>query len=198
MGEGRFTDVDVVRYDFVTGAPGPPAQAADRRPVIVFLRACDLHAVKRLDQMYLGNGPVDTFYARIRNRVRFALIGCTQSFASCFCVQMGANVAPEGWLFSLETSGDDFLCAVADESVKAAFAGAASAEKDVTPSHVTNNEVHVRTSSSVLASIYKDPLWDEYTNRCIRCDDVCSEYISFAACVNKLTDACEREEAQDE
>lgn len=81
MGEGRFTDVDVVRYDFVTGAPGPPAQAADRRPVIVFLRACDLHAVKRLDQMYLGNGPVDTFYARIRDRVRFALIGCTQSFA---------------------------------------------------------------------------------------------------------------------
>ena len=144
MGEGRFADVDVVRYDFVTGAPGPPAQAADRRPVIVFLRACDLHAVKRLDQMYLGNGPVDTFYARILDRVSFALIGCTQSFASCFCVQMGANVAPEGWLFSLETSGDDFLCAVADESVKAAFAGAASAEKDVTPSHVTNNEVHVR------------------------------------------------------
>lgn len=322
VGEGRFTDVDVVRYDFVTdasgleldaksdysfkelltplsqtlfyftedavreaggpGASGAPAQAADRRPVIVFLRACDLHAVKRLDQMYLGNGPADTFYARIRDRVRFVLIGCTQSFASCFCVDMGANVAPEGWLFSLETSGDDFLCAVADESVKAAFADAASAEKDVTPAHVTKNEVHVRTPSSVPASVYKDPLWDEYTNRCIRCgrcnivcptctcftmqdvfytdngrvgerrrvqascmidgytnvagggqyrksagermrfkvlhkvwdfrqrfgydmcvgcgrcDDVCPEYISFAACVNKLTDACEREEAQDE
>lgn len=185
VGEGRFTDVDVVRYDFVTsaseleldaksdysfkelltplsktlfyftedevheagdlGAPGAPAQAADDRPVIVFLRACDLHAVRRLDQMYLGNGPTDTFYARIRDRVRFALIGCTQSFASCFCVDMGANVAPEGWLFSLETSGDGYLCAVADDSVKAAFAGAATAEKDVEPAHVTENEVRVRT-----------------------------------------------------
>ena len=232
--------------------------------------------------MYLGNGPTDTFYARIRDRVRFALIGCTQSFASCFCVDMGANVAPEGWLFSLETSGDDYLCAVADDSVKAAFAGAAAAEKDVTPAHVTENEARVRTPQSVPASIYKDPLWDEYTNRCIRCgrcnivcptctcftmqdvfytdngrvgerrrvqascmidgytnvagggqyrktagermrfkvlhkvwdfrqrfgydmcvgcgrcDDVCPEYISFAACVNKLTDACKREEAHHE
>ena len=33
---------------------------------------------------------------------------------------------------------------------------------------------------------------------CGRCDDVCPEYISFATCVNKLTDACEREEAHHE
>ncbi|MGN0076088.1 MAG: anaerobic sulfite reductase subunit AsrA [Parafannyhessea sp.] len=322
VGEGRFTDVDVVRYDFVRsvdqieldaksdysfkeiltplsqtllyftedevheagglGAPASPAGTADDRPVIVFLRACDLHAVRRLDQMYLGNGPTDTFYARIRDRVRFALLGCDHAFASCFCLDMGTNVAPEGWLFSLDRAGEGFACAVEDDALRPAFAANAQGERDVTPAHVTQNEVHVRVPSKVPNSIYKDPLWDEYDSRCIecgrccivcptctcftmqdvfytdngrvgerrrvqascmidgytnvagggqyrrkagermrfkvlhkvwdfrqrfgydmcvgcgRCDDVCPEYISFAAIVNKLTDACEREEAKDE
>ena len=35
----------------------------DDREAIVFLRSCDMHAVKRLDQIYLYNGKhVDAFY----------------------------------------------------------------------------------------------------------------------------------------
>ena len=33
---------------------------------------------------------------------------------------------------------------------------------------------------------------------CGRCDDICPEYISFAACVNKLNDACEAYEKEEE
>ncbi|MCC6107934.1 MAG: 4Fe-4S dicluster domain-containing protein, partial [Atopobium sp.] len=33
---------------------------------------------------------------------------------------------------------------------------------------------------------------------CGRCDDICPEYISFAACVNKLNAACEAYEKEEE
>ena len=85
-GEGRFTDTDVVRYDFVTSVDEielaqkseyafkeiltplsetlfffteNEVKTADRDPreALVFLKSCDMHAVKRLDQIYLDNEP---------------------------------------------------------------------------------------------------------------------------------------------
>ena len=82
VGEGRYTDVDVVRYDFVTKFEEIELEAKsdyafkelltplsqtlffftenevkeadfDDRDVIIFLRSCDMHAVKRLDAIYL-------------------------------------------------------------------------------------------------------------------------------------------------
>ncbi|MBQ5360218.1 MAG: anaerobic sulfite reductase subunit A, partial [Lachnospiraceae bacterium] len=81
QGEGRFTDTDVIRYDLLKSSEDlelehksdysfketllplsetlfyfteEQAKEADHteRGTIVFLRSCDLHAVKRLDQMY--------------------------------------------------------------------------------------------------------------------------------------------------
>jgi len=304
VGEGRFTDTDVVRYDYVASGSEIELEAKsdypfkevlsplsetlfyftedsvkeadmDSRDIIVFVRACDLNAVKRLDQIYLHNGPSeDYFYKRIRDHVRFALIGCPHTFKSCFCVDMGSNIAPEGWLFSAEPTDDGIACAVADASFDALFEKAADEVREVTPSHVEENEVHVTRPETVPNEIYSSDMWNEYTNRCVtcgrcnivcptctcytmqdvyytdngqvgerrrvqascmingytdvagggsyrkqagdrmrfkvlhkvydfrrrfgydmcvgcgRCDDVCPEYISFAACVNKLNDAC--------
>ncbi|MCI1520811.1 MAG: anaerobic sulfite reductase subunit A, partial [Eubacterium sp.] len=99
VGEGRFADTDVVRYDYVDRLEDmeldvrsdysfkdvliPLSETMffftedqireseyDAAPVIVLLRSCDIHAVKRLDQMYLDNGPdKDYFYERLRERV---------------------------------------------------------------------------------------------------------------------------------
>ena len=41
---------------------------------IVFLRSCDLHAVKRLDYMFLKNGPEDYYYKTLRDKVKFVLM----------------------------------------------------------------------------------------------------------------------------
>lgn len=142
----------------------------DPRDVIVFLRACDLHGVRRLDQIYLGNGPSkDYFYKRIRDHVHFALIGCTKSFASCFCVDMGTNVAPVGWMFSVEEAGDKILSAVTDKDLDPIFAACAEKEEDVTPASVTENEVHVTRPETVPNAIYRSDMRNEYTDRCIEC-----------------------------
>ena len=70
--------------------------ALPKKNALIFLRSCDLHAVRRLDEIYLNNGAPDAYYSRLRERCRFVLIGCPQAFSSCFCVDMGTNIA-ESW-----------------------------------------------------------------------------------------------------
>ena len=46
---------------------------------VIFLRSYDLHAVKRMDDIYLYNGFEDYYYKRLRERVKFVLMGCKAS-----------------------------------------------------------------------------------------------------------------------
>ena len=102
-GEGRYTDVDVVRYDFIQSADEIEMEAKsdyafkefltplsqtlffftenevkeadiDEKPVLIFLRSCDMHAVRRLDHMYLENGAEkDPFYERLREQASVSI-----------------------------------------------------------------------------------------------------------------------------
>ena len=205
-GEGRFAGVDVVRYDFITEAEElelgrksdyafkeiltPLSETlffftenqvkeadADLREAIVFLRSCDLHAVRRLDQMYLHNGPAeDPFYRRVRDKLHFALIGCGKSGPDCFCVDMGTNRSEDGYVFSIDNIDGAYHFDVKDESLLPLFAAQDCTEAPVTPRYVTENAVHVELPETVPLSIYKSNLWDEYSTRCIncgRCNFVC-------------------------
>ena len=206
VGEGRFTDTDVVRYDYVTELSQielskksdyafkeiltplsetlfffteNEVKTADRDPreVIVFLKSCDMHAVRRLDQIYLNNGiEQDSFYKEIRDRVRFVLIGCQKSGEDCFCVDMGTNRTTEGYLFSVDAIGDEIHCDVKCEKCAKIFAQCGGREEAVEPAYVTENETHVTIPEVIPNSIYKNPVWDEYSARCIgcgRCNFVC-------------------------
>ena len=68
--------------------PEPP-----RKPLLIFLRACDIHGFDRLDSVFLRNGQApDFYYERRRKLVKFVLIECpANGFDSCFCVSMGTN-----------------------------------------------------------------------------------------------------------
>ena len=204
-GEGRYTDVDVVRYDFVTKASEielekksdyafkelltPLSQTLfffteeevkeadiDEREVIIFLRSCDMHAVKRLDAIYLENKFSDPFYKRIRDKVKFALIGCGHSYEDCFCVSMGTNKAEGGYLFSVDYIDGKYYFDVKDEELAPLFAEEAQGQQDVEARFVKENEVKVSIPKKVPTRIYSNSLWDEYTVRCIncgRCNFVC-------------------------
>ena len=71
--------------DQVTEADGPKKNA------IILLRSCDLHSVKRLDEIYIKNEYEDYYYKRIRDNVKFVLMGCKNAFENCFCVDMQTN-----------------------------------------------------------------------------------------------------------
>ena len=195
-GEGRCLDEDIVRYDFVTKAEEielelksdysfkeillplsetlfffteNETKVADKNTsdVLVFLRSCDLHGLRRLDDMYLRNGKEkDFFYSRIREHVQFVLIGCPHSYKDCFCVDMGANKIDEGYVFTIEPKGDGFASEIKDDDFTKYFVGQS---EHVKVSYVTENETKVNVPNNVPLSIYKSDFWREYDARCIAC-----------------------------
>lgn len=202
-GEGRFFDTDVVRYDYVDTAEEielhqksnyafrevltplsetlfyfveEECRAADieKEDIIVFLRSCDLHAVKRIDDIYLHNGKdEDWFYAQKRPHIKFALIGCQKSYDNCFCVSMGTNRS-ENYAFSVDEVDGSYRIDVKDSAFDSAFAS--PRQEEVTPAYVTDNEVKVHVPEEMPKSILTHDLWKEYTSRCIncgRCNFVC-------------------------
>lgn len=211
VGEGRFKEVDVIRYDYVESIEEieleersdysfkeiliPLSETMfyfteneikeadyDKKPVIVLMRSCDIHAVKRLDQMYTGNGPNDDwFYERLRDKVKFVLMGCSSACEASFCVDMGSNKT-EDYSFSIDEVDGKIYTNVKDEDLAKYFEEAAAEKMDVEPKFVTESEYHVEIPAEVPKAIYTDEMWDEYSKRCIacgRCNFVCPTCTCF-------------------
>ena len=43
-------------------------ESMNEQNLLIFLRSCDLHAVRRLDEIYLRNGFEDIYYKKFRDR----------------------------------------------------------------------------------------------------------------------------------
>lgn len=148
---------------------------------LVFLRSCDLHAVKRLDEIYLNNGGEDYYYKRIRENTKFILTGCHSTFANCFCVDMCTNqchaydaaVNVRNGLIEIDNCNPDWQELLEQYSFETA---------DVVPDAVTENTVSVTISDKITADVMKSGQWNEYDSRCIdcgRCNFVCPTCTCF-------------------
>lgn len=203
-GGGRFSETDCIRYGEISSIDEvvfdqksdysfkevltPISQTlfyfteesvkeadAPKKGAVIFLRSCDLHGVRRLDDMYLHNGEPDYYYERLRKRVHFVLMGCAHSFDTCFCVDMGTNQS-ENYDFSIDAYDDGYHIDNKWEALKDLFDQVSLLEQDVTPDFVTENKVHVHIPEDLDERIAKSSLWREYDSRCIncgRCNFVC-------------------------
>lgn len=140
----------------------------DEKPQIIFLRSCDLHGVKRFDDIYLRNGFEDPYYKKIREKAKFVLIGCNKSFESCYCVSMETNKTDEYDAYLKVSDGYAYLD-VKDEELKEYFNDVAKMEMEVTPEFVEENEVSVNIPDNLTIDVFKSKMWDEYSERCIAC-----------------------------
>ncbi|CUU46028.1 anaerobic sulfite reductase subunit AsrA [Clostridium beijerinckii] len=207
-GEGTFSDTDRVRYgeiktidDIVFNQKAqysykevllPISQTlfyftedsikeadAPKKGAIIFLRSCDLHAVKRMDDIYLRNGQEDYYYKRIRENAKFILMGCENSFENCFCVSMETNKNDEYNAY-LKVDGDNVYVDVKDEVLENLFK--ADETLDVKPDFVTENNVKVSIPDNLSLDVMKSDMWKEYSARCIacgRCNFVCPTCTCF-------------------
>ena len=150
-----------------------------KKDILIFLRACDLHAVRRLDEIYLNNGFEDFYYARVRERAKFALMGCRNTCESGFCVSMGTNKA-EDYDAYLKTEGDQVYLDVRCSELDADAARGTSCE--VTPDYVLENKEKVTLPKKLSNDSFTKEIWDEYGDRCIgcgRCNFVCPTCTCF-------------------
>lgn len=210
-GGGRFSDTDCVRYGkietvdeivfdkksefsfkevltpisqtlfFFTEGETKEADAPSKKAVI-FLRSCDLHALKRLDDMYLHNGPADYYYSRLRENVKIVLMGCDHSFENCFCVSMGTNRSTN-YDMSIDLQADGtYLIDCKDTDWMQHFLMAGCEQHEVAPSYVSENAVTVSVPENLSAEVASSKMWNEYDSRCIncgRCNFVCPTCTCF-------------------
>ena len=208
VGEGCFSDTNIVRYGKVNSLDEiewnkksdysfkevllrinetlfyftedqtsvPKGQEKD---ILIFLRACDLHAVKRLDEIYLRNGYEDFYYARIRKHAKFVLMGCQNTCENGFCVSMGTNIA-DNYDAYIKVDDDvvnmDLRLDVLVNDVKDAI------EVNVEVDYVTENKEKVTLPKNLSNESFNNPIFQEYGDRCItcgRCNFVCPTCTCF-------------------
>lgn len=190
-GSGCFSDTDIIRYDevncldeivfdqksdysfkevllpisqtlfYFTEAQVSIPEIARKKPVL-FLRSCDIHALKRLDAIYLENKHEDFYYKRLRKDLKIVLIGCPHAFDNCFCVDMGTN----------KTEDYDAYIKVYDNQVYIdsdceLLEGEEKSHQDVEYVSVTNTHIHI--PENLTSAVKFSKMWDEYNTRCIAC-----------------------------
>ena len=151
----------------------------NEKKLLVFLRACDLNGIKRLDQIYLENGvEKDFFYKRLRDKVKFVLIGCRESYRNCFCVSMNSNKA-EDYSIGLNIRENEVYLDIKDEELNVFNGQPYEFEVDF----VKGNNISVEIPEDIDAlSLSKHEMWNEYDARCIacgRCNFVCPTCACF-------------------
>ncbi|MCL2497949.1 MAG: anaerobic sulfite reductase subunit AsrA [Symbiobacteriaceae bacterium] len=199
--QGRFSDTDTIRYTEVSTLEEIETQEkstysakevvspinqtlfyftpdeyretkeASDKPILVFLRPCDIHAFEHQDKIYLENGGLsDSYYARVRSKLRFVLLECPVGFDTCFCVSMGSNQT-DHYVMALRREANGMSFQVKDAALEPYFSGATTA--DFTPQFVTANANKVVLpqipNKEVLNELKSHPVWDEYDARCTSC-----------------------------
>lgn len=199
-GRGRFSDTDSIKYrplksaadiewneksghspkevvfpvtqtmfSYVNGcAVEPPAP---QKKQVLFCRACDMHAIARLDSIFLSNGnEPDSYYAQLRQNLHLVLLECAVPFSSCFCVAMGTNVPPAGDGV-IRPDGEGYLLDTTSAYLQELFAESGSTAEAFNIKYPDKNgiEVHVPSNANMPAEIFNHPMWAEYSARCIAC-----------------------------
>ncbi len=141
----------------------------DEKGIIIICRACDINAVRKLDNIFLNNGEADLYYSRMREKVKLILLECGESFENCFCVSMGANVARG---YSAAMSIDD-ICAkmeICDEELLPYFTD--EVPIDYAPGFVKENKREAKLPAikrADLKDICAMDYWKKFDDECIAC-----------------------------
>lgn len=198
-GQGEFSDTDSIRYGdisnidelelveksshtykeilmpisetlfYYTEDEVKEAEAANSREALVFVRSCDMHSIKRLDNIYLNNGFGDYYYSRLRDKIKFVLIGCSEAYENCFCVDMQTNKS-DNYAMSIDMIDGKYHMDVKDESLLAVFEKFNFDEAKVEPLYVTETQTRVDIPNDIdILEINEHDMWREYDRRCIAC-----------------------------
>jgi len=136
----------------------------------LFCRSCDIHAIERLDAIFLRNGTdPDPYYAALRQSLHLILVECSEPFDSCFCVAMGTGHTDTYDLAIRPVAGGLFIdCA--SPWANTVF-GSAGVEHDWTLQYPgrNGNDVTVPATTAMPPELFTAPMWEEYSRRCIAC-----------------------------
>lgn len=153
------------------------------KKILIFARPCDINAQRRQDMIYLHNGNFeDTFYKRIRERVKFICIECVDGFDTCFCVSMNSNKTDD-YSLAVRFNDSSLLFDVKDKEFSKFFSN--KTEEEFELKFIEENEAKVTipeiNDKEILIKLKNHPMWDEYNKRCLGCGS-CTIACSTCSC----------------
>lgn len=153
------------------------------KKILIFARPCDINAQRRQDMIYLHNGNFeDTFYKRIRERVKFICIECVDGFDTCFCVSMNSNKTDD-YSLAVRFNESSLLFDVKDKEFSKFFSD--KTEEEFELKFIEENEAKVTipeiNDKEVLIKLKNHPMWNEYNKRCLGCGS-CTIACSTCSC----------------
>lgn len=153
------------------------------KKILIFARPCDINAQRRQDMIYLHNGNFeDTFYKRIRERVKFICIECVDGFDTCFCVSMNSNKTDD-YSLAVRFNESSLLFDVKDKEFSKFFND--KKEEEFELKFIEENEAKVTipeiNDKEILIKLKNHPMWNEYNKRCLGCGS-CTIACSTCSC----------------
>lgn len=153
------------------------------KKILIFARPCDINAQRRQDMIYLHNGNFeDTFYKRIRERVKFICIECVDGFDTCFCVSMNSNKTDD-YSLAVRFNESSLLFDVKDKEFSKFFND--KTEEEFELKFIEENESKVTipeiNDKEILIKLKNHPMWNEYNKRCLGCGS-CTIACSTCSC----------------
>jgi len=169
------------------------------------VRSCDLHAIAKLDQVFLGGRFVNPEYERRRGRVFVVAVNCGVAASTCFCVSMGTGpratfgydialteVLEDGRRYYVAEPGTDGGAELLDTlpGRDATHEEAEAGERVVERTAASmGRQLDTDGLPELLAANREHPRWDEVAERCLTCGNctmVCPT--CFCTTVEDVTD----------
>lgn len=171
-----FTETDCVE-----------SEVKDEKGFLLFLRPCDINAMRRLDNIFLNNGGhADVYYERLRKKVKVIMLECTESYENCFCVSMNSNYT-EDYSMAVCILEDKVEVQVKDELFEDDFSEMENC--DFTPKYVSENRKKVIPpvieSKEDLKTASTLEYWDTFDDRCIGCGS-CNTVCPTCSCFDTV------------
>ena len=162
------------------------AMPKETKDILIFTRACDINAIRRSDSIFLKNGGTeDLFYRRIRERVKFVLMECQESFENCFCVSVGSNETGD-YCMAVRFVGDDVFVNIKDASFAEYFAG--EEQNDTEICFIQENEKKIRIPDirrANLKAVSDLEYWKQFDDKCIACGG-CNTVCGTCTCFDTI------------
>jgi sulfhydrogenase subunit beta (sulfur reductase) len=171
----------------------------------VGVRSCDLHAIAKLDRVFIGGRYVDPAYEARRGRVFVVAVNCGVAGGTCFCVSMGtgprATFGYDVVLTELLEDGRRGYLADAGSDRGSELLGRLAAREATAQEEAEGDRIVERTAASMgrsldttglpelLARNRDHPRWDDVAERCLTCGNctmVCPT--CFCTTVEDVTD----------
>ena len=162
------------------------------RPAILFLRSCDIHALRILDLMFLkSGGGEDPYYKKRREKIKIFLLECPQAFENCYCVSLGTNTTQDYSVF-IRKGVESCAIQIKDQEFAGYFPNIESCEEldNIQPFFSQKDSLTINIPDKIDERIFKHEIWDEYSKRCIacgRCNTSCPTCTCFT--VQSIPDA---------